>query len=138
MQLQPILLIVQVLLAAGIITVVLLQQGKGADAGASFGGGSSGSLFGSRGPATFLAKLTGIMAAIFFVNSIGLAFLASKGRVDSSVIESIGTQNESFLLPPTDTNSGNADDVPTVPGSVDNVSSEGDVPTAPESSSKTE
>jgi len=135
---QQILLIVQVLLAASIITVVLLQQGRGADAGASFGGGSSGSLFGSRGPATFLAKLTGLMAAIFFVNSIGLAYLASKGRVDSSVIESIGTQNESLLLPPTDTNSGSVDDVPTVPGSADNVSSEGDVPTAPENSTKTE
>ena len=135
---QQILLIIQVLLAAGIITIVLLQQGRGADAGASFGGGSSGSLFGSRGPATFLAKLTGLLAAIFFINSIGLAYLATKGRVDSSVIESISTQNESLILPPMDTHSGAADDVPTVPGSADNVSSDGDVPTAPENTTKTE
>ncbi len=134
---QQILLIVQVLLAACIITLVLIQQGRGADAGASFGGGSSGSLFGSRGPATFLAKLTGLMAAVFFVNSIGLAYLASQGRSGSSVVETLGTQNESVLLPQTETGTSLDDDVPTVPGAVTPIT-EGDVPTAPENTTKTE
>ena len=69
---QQILLAIQVILGLTIIVLVLLQQGRGADAGASFGGGSSGSLFGSRGPASFLARATGLLAAVFFANSIGL------------------------------------------------------------------
>ena len=88
---QQILLAVQVLLAVTIIGLVLLQQGRGADAGASFGGGASGSLFGSRGPATFLAKITGLMAALFFINSIGLAYLATQAVGETSVVEQVGT-----------------------------------------------
>jgi len=135
---QQLLLVLQVLLAAGIITLVLLQQGRGADAGASFGGGSSGSLFGSRGPATFLAKVTALMAAVFFVNSIGLAYLASQGRSGSSVVETLGTQSESLLPPLPETSTGPADDVPTVPGAATTTPEGGDVPTLPKSTTKTE
>ena len=73
---HQILLVVQVLIAVGVIGLVLLQQGKGADAGAAFGSGGAGSVFGSRGPATLLTRMTAILAAVFFVNSIGLAYLA--------------------------------------------------------------
>ncbi len=84
---QQVLLGFQVLLAVGVIGLVLLQQGRGADAGASFGGGASGSLFGSRGPATFLAKITGLLALLFFLNSITLAYLAANAARGTSVVE---------------------------------------------------
>ena len=85
---QQALVIVQILVAVGLIGLVLLQHGKGADAGASFGSGSSGSIFGARGPSSFLAKITGVLAAAFFVNSVALAYL-SGANVDrgTSVVE---------------------------------------------------
>ena len=119
---QQILLGAQVLLALSIIILVLLQQGKGADAGASFGGGSSGSLFGSRGPASFLARATGLLAAVFFVNSIGLAYLATAQVHAVSVIEQAGGAPESALP-------ARSNDVPMAPGSSMPVGD--DMPTAP-------
>jgi len=127
---QQLLLVLQVLLAAGIITLVLLQQGRGADAGASFGGGSSGSLFGSRGPASFLAKVTGLLAAVFFINSIGLAYLASKGRADHSIVETVTTQTDAVLPPTPDSGTAAPNDVPKLPGS-GSTDTGADVPAAP-------
>ena len=85
---HQILLIVQVLVAVGLIGLVLLQQGKGANAGAAFGSGGAGSVFGSRGPATVLTRMTTVFAVVFFLNSIGLAYIASESsRQGQSVIE---------------------------------------------------
>ncbi len=70
-------LTVHVVVALAIIGLVLLQHGKGADVGASFGGGSSGSLFGATGSANFLSRATAILATIFFLTSLGLAYLAT-------------------------------------------------------------
>lgn len=86
MLLYTILIVVDVLLAAGIIGVVLLQQGKGADVGAAFGSGASGTVFGARGSASFLSRATAIMATLFFANSLLLAYLASHRPVVESVI----------------------------------------------------
>ena len=96
---QQILLGVQIVLAATVIGLVLVQQGRGADAGASFGGGASGSLFGSRGPATFLAKLTGLMATLFFINSIGLAYLAADAVRGQSVVERVAPALDTGTTP---------------------------------------
>ncbi len=120
---QQVLLGTQVLLALTIIVLVLLQQGRGADAGASFGGGSSGSLFGARGPASFLARTTGLLAAVFFANSIGLAYLGTERIRAVSVIESV--QSESAAATP-----AQPGDVPTAPGA-DMPPSTDDVPKAP-------
>ena len=92
---QQILLIVQILLCVGLVTIVLLQQGRGANAGASFGGGSSGSLFGSRGPASFLSKLTAGLAALFFANSLALAYISGQSVERRSVIERVQEQSAS-------------------------------------------
>lgn len=81
--LYNILLIVQIVVSAGIIVLVLMQQGKGADAGAAFGSGASGTVFGSQGSANFLSRTTAILATVFFLNSIALAFLASGRTVQS-------------------------------------------------------
>ena len=96
---QQLLLAFQVLLAVGIIALVLLQQGRGADAGASFGGGASGSLFGSRGPATFLAKATGLLAVLFFANSIALAWLATQVTREVSVVERLAPAGDTEMPP---------------------------------------
>ncbi len=84
------ILIIHVLVAASIIGLVLLQQGKGADAGAAFGGSSgSQTFFGARGSANFLTRLTGVLAAVFFLTSIGLAFLYARVEGPRSVTEQI-------------------------------------------------
>ena len=73
----PLLLTVHVMVGLGIIGLVLLQHGKGADMGAAFGSGASGSLFGATGSANFLSRTTAIMAAVFFLTSLGLSYVAS-------------------------------------------------------------
>lgn len=75
---QTLLLIVHVLLSVGIVVFVLLQRGKGAEAGASFGGGASQTVFGSQGSANFLSRTTAILATAFFLTSFGLAYVANK------------------------------------------------------------
>jgi preprotein translocase subunit SecG len=74
---ENMLLGVHVLIAVGLIAFVLLQHGKGADMGAAFGSGSSGSLFGASGSANFLSRTTAILATLFFLTSLGLTYLVS-------------------------------------------------------------
>jgi preprotein translocase subunit SecG len=82
------ILVVHVLAALGVIGLVLLQHGKGADVGAAFGSGASGSLFGATGSANFLSRTTGVLAAVFFVTSLGLAYLANvKPKAGGSVMD---------------------------------------------------
>ena len=73
---ETFVLVIHVLVALAIVGLVLLQHGKGADVGAAFGGGASGSLFGSTGSANFLSRTTAILAAIFFLTSLGLTYLS--------------------------------------------------------------
>ena len=73
-----VLIVVHVLLGLGVVGLVLMQQGKGADAGAAFGTGSSGSVFGAQGAASFLSRATAILATLFFMTSLGLAVLNGK------------------------------------------------------------
>lgn len=76
--LTNLLMIAQVITALGVIVLVLLQHGKGADMGAAFGGGASGSLFGATGSANFLSRTTAVLAALFFVTTLGLALLGNR------------------------------------------------------------
>ena len=81
-------LLIHVLAAIGVIGLVLVQHGKGADMGAAFGSGASGSLFGATGSANFLSRTTAILAAVFFVTSLSLAFIASnKPKTTGSVMQ---------------------------------------------------
>ena len=77
-----VLIVVHVLVALAIIGLVLLQHGKGADMGSGFGGGASGSLFGATGSANFLSRTTAVLATIFFVLSLALAYVATKKPVE--------------------------------------------------------
>ncbi|MDR1995179.1 preprotein translocase subunit SecG [Azonexus sp.] len=82
------LLTVHILVALSIIGLVLMQHGKGADMGAAFGSGASGSLFGATGSANFLSRTTGILAAVFFLTSLTLAYVAShKVKTTGSVMQ---------------------------------------------------
>ena len=82
-----ILLVVQVVVAVALIALVLMQHGKGADAGAAFGSGASATVFGARGSANFLSRATAILAVVFFVNSLSLAYLAASVPEARSLIE---------------------------------------------------
>ena len=84
-----IVLAAQILSALGMIGLILVQHGKGADMGAAFGSGGSGSLFGASGSANFLSRSTGILAAVFFACTLLLAYFgnAQQPRVSSSVLE---------------------------------------------------
>ena len=90
---QPILLSVHILIGLGVIGLVLIQHGKGADMGAAFGSGASGSLFGASGSANFMSRTTGVLAAMFFMTSLALSYIASsKPRASGSVMDSAVTQ----------------------------------------------
>jgi len=86
-QWTTLIIVAHVLIALAIIGLVLLQHGKGADMGSGFGGGASSSLFGATGSANFLSRATAALATIFFLTSLGLAYLASeKPRSEASTV----------------------------------------------------
>jgi preprotein translocase subunit SecG len=80
---------VHVLIAVAIVGLVLLQHGKGADMGSGFGGGASSSLFGATGSANFLSRATAILATLFFVSSLGLAYLATTKPRGGGVLDAV-------------------------------------------------
>ena len=91
---DTILLVLQVFLAVAIIALILLQKGKGASEGASFGGGGAGSVFGASGSSNFLSKTTAVLATAFFLNSLALAYLAGNRDVPDSVLDTIEVTTE--------------------------------------------
>lgn len=101
-------IVFHVLFASGIVGLVLLQRGKGADAGAGFGAGASGTVFGARGSASFLSRTTAVLAALFIVTSLSLAYLGGRSvqTAPSSVIDRVQlpaqTPSASGVTPATD------------------------------------
>jgi len=89
---ETFVLILHVIIASVMILFILLQQGKGADAGASFGAGASQTVFGSAGSASFLTKLTAGLALVFFITSMTLALFAKQAVTQSSVVPTPVTQ----------------------------------------------
>ncbi len=81
-----VMVVLHVLVALAIIGLVLLQHGKGADMGAAFGSGSSGSLFGASGSANFLSRTTAVLAAVFFVSSLALTYFATPAPGESGSV----------------------------------------------------
>ena len=84
--LKTLLVVLQVISALGVTLLVLLQQGKGADMGAAFGSGSSGSLFGASGSANFLSHTTAIFACVFFVCTLGITWIGNKKEVSPGIL----------------------------------------------------
>ena len=98
---QTVLLIAHTAIALLIIALVLLQRGKGAEAGTGFGAGASGTVFGARGSANFLSRSTAVLATLFFASSLGLAYLAGQGpqRAESLLERSAEEQTDPIALP---------------------------------------
>jgi preprotein translocase subunit SecG len=95
-----IILTLQILTALGMIGLILIQHGKGADMGAAFGSGSSGSLFGASGSANFMSRTTAVLAAVFFVCTLALAYFGNLRPVESgSVLEGAGVTAPAPVVP---------------------------------------
>jgi len=97
MNILTILTIVLVLIAIGMVALILLQRGAGATTGAAFGSGASGTVFGARGSASFLTRITGVMAAMFFAIALAMAVMVSRGMgindgSQDSVMDALSTQ----------------------------------------------
>ena len=91
--LHTIILTVHIIAGLSVIGFVLIQHGKGADMGAAFGSGASGSLFGATGSANFLSRVTAVLAVVFFLTSLGLSYIAtSRPTVSGSVMDSAPAQ----------------------------------------------
>lgn len=120
--LETVVIVMHLLAALGLVALVLLQQGKGAEAGASFGAGASGTVFGSQGSATFLSRFTAVLAATFFVTSLGLGFFA---RNKADIIRQIGLPDPAAIEVPSKSTSS---DIPVL----DAKKSASDVPTSDE------
>jgi preprotein translocase subunit SecG len=106
--LQNVIVFVHGVLCFAIVALVLLQRGKGADAGAGFGAGASGTVFGARGSATFFSKLTAVLATLFFMTSMSLAWFAPRPQAAAPAPE--------VAVPVPDEGIG-ADTLPTLPPS---------------------
>ena len=101
--LQTMVLIAHTVIALLIIVLVLMQRGKGADAGAAFGSGASGTVFGARGSSNFFSRTTAILAAAFFVSSLSLAYISSQrtdapdSLIESGIINDIAEPNDTTV-----------------------------------------
>jgi preprotein translocase subunit SecG len=124
--LESAVVVLHLLAALGVVVLVLLQQGKGADAGASFGAGASATVFGSQGSSTFLSRFTAILAAVFFASSLGLGYFAkekadgmdSQGLPSPAVLEVAPEQPAVSDVPVLESQTkaaGDSDDVPAAP-----------------------
>jgi preprotein translocase subunit SecG len=115
---ETLVLVIHVLSALALVGLVLLQHGKGADVGAAFGSGASGSLFGASGSANFLSRTTAVLALVFFVTSLGLTYFSSRKTEGRGVMAAPPAQEQSLpaQIPPT-VPAGQAAPSPSGPGS---------------------
>ena len=122
--LQTVILIGHTIIAVLIIALVLIQRGKGADAGAAFGAGASGTVFGARGSSSFFSRMTAVLATAFFASSLTLAYMSSQ-RIEApaSLIES--------APPVEDEEPAAADELPDLPA-LDAIDGDEDLPVMPE------
>lgn len=108
---DTLIVIAHVMVAVALIALVLVQHGKGADMGAAFGSGASATVFGSRGSGSFLTRTTAILAAVFFLTSLGLAYMSTQAVHKESVVDSVVQPLTAGQKPSGPT------DVPSMPGS---------------------
>lgn len=130
---QSLALVVHVILAIGVIGLVLMQHGKGADAGAAFGSGASATVFGARGSASFLTRATTILATLFFITSLFLFYLAAhRDGAVRSVTDTPGLIEESVIEAPADLPGGIDGESTEASGATEAGGSESDMPTPAE------
>lgn len=120
--LQALLLVVQVICAIALITFILIQHGKGADAGAAFGSGASATVFGAAGSGNFLTKTTTALALVFLLNSLALAWIAKQRSIEAgrlNVVEPVFIEEA-------------AEQTETVPDEIPATAPDEDIPQIPE------
>ena len=124
---QTLIVVIHVIVAIVIVGLVLLQQGKGADAGASFGAGASQTVFGASGSGNFLVKATTFAATIFFITSLSLAIFARNERsIDNNV--GLPVLNQGIL----EENTSGQSDIPRLEDEVEQTSSQNEIPALPD------
>ena len=115
-----VIIVFHVLFGLGIIGLVLMQQGKGADAGAAFGAGASGTVFGAQGAASFLSRTTAIFATLFFTTSLGLAIYNSHSGVAYDLMRDQSSASEQDSLPITEAGAKKSADSLQIPADSEN------------------
>ena len=123
---QTILVVVHLFLALGVVTLVLLQHGKGADAGAAFGSGASATVFGARGSASFLTRATAVLATLFFLTSMAMAYFSSQVGEREGLMDKVSPAPTEIPAP-----AAQNPEIPTVPAPVESSAGESDVPEVP-------
>jgi preprotein translocase subunit SecG len=116
---QTILIVFHLFLAVGLIGLILIQHGKGADMGAAFGSGASGTVFGSKGSASFLTRMTAGMATLFFLTSMAMAYFATQHDEGSDVLKGLQQQQEQQQAPAVGVENKAETDVPPVSATTD-------------------
>ncbi len=129
---QQALTVIHVFLAVGLVGLVLIQHGKGADAGAAFGSGASSTVFGARGSASFLTRATAILAALFFATSLALAYFATQAGEQAGLMQGVA-QPEVKTQPVAPASEIPQPEVPVAPFSADEA-----VPVPPQSETSAE
>ena len=124
---DTILVVFHMFLAMGLVGLILIQHGKGADAGAAFGSGASATVFGASGSANFLSRATGIIALLFFITSMTLAGFAMNSARDAGLMIGESSVPAGAEVPAAPATAENTSDVPQMPVTV----TESDVPAAP-------
>ncbi len=131
---QTVLVVVHLFLALGVIGLVLMQHGKGADAGAAFGSGSSGTVFGAAGSANFLSRATALLATLFFLTSLGMGWFAMQSvERPGLVIEDTQPAIEVPASQPAPVS-----EVPSIPGAAGGAAAEAEVPVIPSAAAEGE
>jgi preprotein translocase subunit SecG len=100
---QTLLTVFHIFLAIGLVGLVLIQHGKGADMGAAFGSGASGTVFGAKGSASFLTRTTAVLATLFFITSIAMGYIVSQSNKPAGIMEGIKQEAPAIPAPKTDT-----------------------------------
>jgi len=127
---DSILVMVHLAVAVALVALVLVQQGKGADMGAAFGSGASQTVFGAQGSGSFLTRTTAVLATVFFLTSLTLAYFSGQSNTSSSVVDTAISAPANFSEPATD--------VPAIPPMEGFSDIPSDVPAIPEESAVSE
>jgi len=128
---ETILTVVHLFLAIGLVGLVLIQHGKGADAGAAFGSGASATVFGAQGSANFLSRATAVLATLFFITSLWLAYYAMQTTEQAGLMDNVETAPASIVPEVTEPAAESDSALPSVPETSTQMDAESDMPAIP-------
>jgi len=128
---ETILTVIHLFLAIGLVGLVLIQHGKGADAGAAFGSGASATVFGAQGSANFLSRATAVLATLFFITSLWLAYYAMQTTEQAGLMDNVETAPASVVPEVTEPAVDSDSALPSVPETSMQIEAESDMPAIP-------